>query len=131
MEDINWAAAPAAELSHDGLSDVRRDFPNYRIWREIVGYRVRYAARGLRLGARPYAVVAADLGELRAALAAGGEPGAGGEAEYPQAIADDYPGWDVTRDGGLWTERCPAVIVGAPTGAALRAAIERAIGGED
>jgi len=23
--------------------------------------------------------------------------------EYPQAIADDYPGWGITHAGGQWT----------------------------
>jgi len=50
--------------------------------------------------------------------------------EYPQAVADDYPGWRITCDDGQWTARCPALIIRAPTAARLRAAIERAIGGE-
>lgn len=48
--------------------------------------------------------------------------------EHPQAIADGYPGWDVTCDGGQWTARCPALTVRARTSAGLRAEIERAIG---
>jgi hypothetical protein len=47
--------------------------------------------------------------------------------DYPQAIADDYPGWTVTHDGDRWTAWCPAVTVQATTPAGLRAAIERAI----
>jgi hypothetical protein len=54
-----------------------------------------------------------------------GHDGAAGE--YPQAIADDYPGWDVRHHGGQWTASCPAMIVRATTPAALRAAIEQAI----
>jgi hypothetical protein len=51
--------------------------------------------------------------------------------EYPQAIADDYPGWEVTCDDGQWTAWCPAVTVHADSAAALRAVIEHAITGED
>ncbi|HCU92299.1 MAG TPA: hypothetical protein DHU96_05985 [Actinobacteria bacterium] len=47
--------------------------------------------------------------------------------EYPQAIADDYPGWAVQHADGQWTAWCPAVTLHATTVAALRAAIERAI----
>lgn len=31
----------------------------------------------------------------------------GHENEYPQAIADDYPGWGVTREDGQWTRLVP------------------------
>ena len=47
--------------------------------------------------------------------------------EYPQAIADDYPGWQVWRHDGQWNAWCPAVTVSAATAAGLRAAIEQAI----
>jgi hypothetical protein len=50
--------------------------------------------------------------------------------EYPQAIADDYPGWGITHTDGQWTAWCPAVTVHAATAADLRAAIERAITGD-
>jgi len=50
--------------------------------------------------------------------------------EYPQAIADDYPGWGITRHDGQWTAWCPAVTVHAATAAGLRAAIEQAITGD-
>lgn len=50
--------------------------------------------------------------------------------EYPQAVADDYPGWDITCDDQEWTGRCPALTLRAPTAARLRAAIECAIGDE-
>ena len=57
-------------------------------------------------------------------MTAGGHPAPG---EYPQAIADDYPGWDVRHDGHLWTATCPALSLQAHTAAGLRAAIEQAI----
>ena len=47
--------------------------------------------------------------------------------EYPQAIADDYPGWGVKHADGQWTAWCPAVTVHASTAAALRAAIEQTL----
>jgi len=55
----------------------------------------------------------------------------GAAEDWPQAIADDYPGWTVTCHDGQWAAWCPAVTVHAATAARLRAAIERAItGGE-
>ncbi len=50
------------------LPALRVDFPRYRIWREIIGDRVRYVARRLSAGNGPHTVVAADLSELRAVL---------------------------------------------------------------
>lgn len=50
--------------------------------------------------------------------------------EYPQAIADDYPGWGVKREDGRWIAWCPAITVHASTAAGLRAAIEQAISGD-
>jgi len=52
-------------------------------------------------------------------------------AEYPQAIAADYPGWHVKHQDGRWTASCPAITVHAASPAALRAAIEHAISGDD
>jgi hypothetical protein len=54
----------------------------------------------------------------------------GHQDEYPQAIADDYPGWAVEHEDGQWTAWCPAVTVHAATAAGLRAAIEQAITGD-
>ena len=51
--------------------------------------------------------------------------------EYPQATADDYPGWGVKRDASRWTAWCPAVTVHVTTAAGLRAAIEDVIVGEE
>ena len=53
------------------------------------------------------------------------------EDGYPQAIADDYPGWAVKRDDGQWTAWCPAITVHATTAVGLRALIEQAITGDD
>lgn len=117
------------------LADLQDDFPGYRIWREAMGERVRLIAVRRAPGTSPHTVVAAEAGELRAALAS---PQAGprvpvtgrhpdGTEEYPQAIADDYPGWQVRRHDGQWTAWCPAVTVSAATAAGLRAAIEQAI----
>jgi hypothetical protein len=50
--------------------------------------------------------------------------------EYPQAVADDYPGWGIMHEDGQWTAWCPAVTVQATTAAGLRAAIEQAITGD-
>ena len=54
-----------------------------------------------------------------------------GYDEPPQAIADDYPGWGIRYEAGQWTAWCPAITIHAPTATALRAAIERAISGDD
>ena len=51
--------------------------------------------------------------------------------EPPQAVADDYPGWGIEHRDGPWTGWCPAITVHALTAAGLRAAIERAITGDD
>jgi hypothetical protein len=51
--------------------------------------------------------------------------------EPPQAIADDYPGWEVRFTGGRWTAWCPAVTVNATTAAEIRAAINCTICGDD
>jgi hypothetical protein len=53
--------------------------------------------------------------------------GPGRGDEYPQAIADDYPGWGIKHEDCQWTAWCPAVTVHAATTAGLRAAIEHAI----
>jgi hypothetical protein len=47
--------------------------------------------------------------------------------EYPQTIADDYPGWGIKHEDSQWTAWCPAVTVNAASAAGLRAAIEHAI----
>jgi hypothetical protein len=47
--------------------------------------------------------------------------------EYPQAIADDYPGWYIQHHNGHRTACCPAITVHATSSAALRAAIEYTI----
>jgi hypothetical protein len=54
------------------LSELRQQFPQFHIWREANGQRVRYIARRLSLGTSLHTVVTADLDELRATLASGG-----------------------------------------------------------
>ena len=58
------------------------------------------------------------------------EPPHASPDEPPQVIADDYPGWGIRYSDGRWIAWCPAITVHAPTATALRAAIERAIGGD-
>jgi hypothetical protein len=53
----------------------------------------------------------------------------GAAEDYPQAIADDYPGWAVTCHDDQWATRCPAVTAHTASAATLRAAIEHAITG--
>lgn len=50
------------------LDQLRADFPDFDIAREITRDRVRYVSRRLRPGVQPHTVATADLDELRAAL---------------------------------------------------------------
>ena len=121
------------------LARLHAEFPGYRIWHETTGNRARLVAVRRYHGASPHTVVTADPAELRAALAAslpplrpqpltGGSPDTDGQ--YPQAIADDYPGWHVRHHHhGQWTAWCPAITVHAATATALRTAIEQAVTG--
>jgi hypothetical protein len=53
----------------DPVRGVQRDFPHYRIWREMAGAREpRYVAQARSLGARLHIVMTPDLSELRNAL---------------------------------------------------------------
>jgi hypothetical protein len=54
------------------LDQLRTDFPDFDIAREIMRDRIRYVSRRRRPGVQPHTVVTADLDELRAALASGG-----------------------------------------------------------
>ena len=111
---------PALLPRTDDLPILRQQFPGFEIWREDTGDRTRYVARRRHTWLSPHTVVTADPDELRAAL---------GRDEYPQAIADDYPGWGVKHHNGQWTAWCPAMTVHADTAYGLRAAIEHAING--
>jgi hypothetical protein len=114
----------------DGLAELQQQFPRFRIWQEFGLDRMRYVARRIVPGPGLHTVVTADVGELRAALSTGTTPGPEPE-DYPQTIADNYPGWGVRHQDGGWTAWCPAVTVTAATPAALRALIEHAITGGD
>jgi len=50
------------------LQQVRREFPQFSIWQENTWGRSRYVARSRDLCRNPYAVIAANLAELRDAL---------------------------------------------------------------
>jgi hypothetical protein len=52
---------------HD-LADLQDDFPDYRIFTEVTGERVRLVAVRRHHGTSPHTVVAADAAELRAVL---------------------------------------------------------------
>lgn len=106
----------------DDLPVLRQQFPGFEIWREVTGERTRYIARRRHTWLSPHTVVTADPDELRAVLH---------QDEYPQAIADDYPGWGIEHRDGQWTAWCPAMTVHADTAYGLRAAIEHAINGDN
>lgn len=60
--------APSHGGRPDELADLRKQFPGFRIWQEIIGDRVRYVARRTRAGLNPRTVVTGDVAELRAAI---------------------------------------------------------------
>jgi hypothetical protein len=74
MQPLN----PAGHTARDdaaGLDQIRTDFPDFDIAREIVRDRIRYVSRRRRPGVQPHTVVTADLDELRAALSPDGATG--------------------------------------------------------
>jgi O-methyltransferase involved in polyketide biosynthesis len=66
----------------DELPALQEQFPDFRIWEEPGDGGNRYVARSIHLAGRPHTVVAADPGELRAALA----QGAGEAASTPSPV---------------------------------------------
>ncbi len=60
--------ADEASGAAEKLADLCRDFPDFRIWREITGDRTRYIARSLYLGTNPHTVVTDNSVELRDTL---------------------------------------------------------------
>lgn len=58
----------------DERFSLRQEFPQFRIWREIIAERTRYVARRLHPPTSPHTVVADDLAELRTALGTGARP---------------------------------------------------------
>lgn len=57
------------DVNDNPVRDVQREFPHYRIWREMTGTRKpRYVAQARNLRVRPHTVMTADLAELRAEL---------------------------------------------------------------
>jgi hypothetical protein len=67
------------------LLSIQRDFPAFRIWREITGDRTRFVARRRRPGTRPHTVVTSDTRELRSVLAENSQPA-------PHALSSAEPG---------------------------------------
>jgi len=59
---------PSRPLAADHLAELRREFPQFRIWREILPGRSRYIARSQRVGLNPHTIVTDDVAELRSAL---------------------------------------------------------------
>ena len=69
---------PADRIAQDDaarLDQLRNDFPDFDIAREIIRDRIRYVSRRRRPGVQPHTVVTADLEELRAALSPGDATG--------------------------------------------------------
>ena len=62
---------PANHTAPGQLADLRKQFPGFRIWREMTGERSRYVARSAWPGLNPHTVVTNDLGELRTVLSGG------------------------------------------------------------
>jgi hypothetical protein len=66
---------PAGRAAQDDaarLDQLRTDFPDFDIAREVMRDRIRYVSRPRRPGTQPHTVVTADLDELRAALSSRG-----------------------------------------------------------
>ena len=59
------------------LAQIEQQFPQFAIWREATGDRIRYIARARDLTINPHTVVTADLHELRATLAEAAPPATG------------------------------------------------------
>lgn len=70
------------------LRQVRRQFPQFAIWREVSLDRCRYIARALDLGTNPHTVITDDLAELRDALSGKGQPAASSNAVFCQRAPD-------------------------------------------
>ena len=51
------------------LAALQEDFPGFRIWREVIGERVRLVAVRRHDGTSPHTIVTAEAAELRAVLA--------------------------------------------------------------
>jgi hypothetical protein len=58
------------------LNKLRADFPAFRIWREITGYRTVYVARRRQPGTRLHTLVTRDPHELHTILASSSSPAA-------------------------------------------------------
>src|SRR5580693_6331471 len=83
----------ASTSTEADLLSIQRDFPAFRIWREMTGDRTRFVARRRRPGTRPHTVVTSDTPELRAVLAESSQP-------MPRALSGDSPGPDGRRGAG-------------------------------
>jgi O-methyltransferase involved in polyketide biosynthesis len=82
------------------LEAIERDFPQFVIWREALRDRIRYIARARDLSTPLHTVVAADLGELRAALADATPSSCPAAGEDPPApnVARMYDFWRGGKD---------------------------------
>jgi hypothetical protein len=69
-QDTTTDALEAAAL----LTKLRADFPAFRIWREITGYRTVYVARRRQPGTRLHTLVTRDPHELHTVLASSSAP---------------------------------------------------------
>lgn len=57
------------------LMAIQRDFPQHRIWREVIPGRTVYVARSQHSAAHPHTVVTPDLRELHDTLAGTSQAG--------------------------------------------------------
>jgi hypothetical protein len=75
------ALNPAGDSEQDDaarLAQVRAEFPDFDIAREVTRDRIRYVSRRLHPNTQPHTVVTADLDELRAALSSRSDGPRGG-----------------------------------------------------
>ena len=94
-------------MNDDNISDIQREFPQYRIWWEGAGTTPpRYVAQARNLRERLHTVMTSDLAELRAELAQGtardhtGDWRARRQAQNALTlhwVKEDTPRWDADK----------------------------------
>ena len=96
----------------DELTALQEQFPAFHIWEEPGDGRTRYVARSIHLTGRPHTVVAADPGELRAALAQGSrEPASTPPVNAAPNIARMYDYWVGGKDHHAADRHAAAAVV--------------------
>ena len=96
LDDMNGIRPRTGKDDPNGLHALRADFPDFRIWQEIIGGRIRYVARRLHRGVSPHTIVTSDLDELRFLLTAGARP-------QPQSVEGQASGTGAPSIAGMYS----------------------------